>query len=491
MTILIAKATMAMLLALLLTSALRRSRASVRHLVLASMFAFLLLLPLVDRFAPRPVAVKDSEIVQSVVRTAENLPMVAPAVSPKAARSSAFWQVAFVVYLGGSALLLAWLASGVFRLRKLAREGEVWLEGTATMNAIARDADIRRSALVLLSNQVDVPLTFGFRRSTIVVPAAAKQWSSDELARALRHELEHVRREDWMLQLLARVACALYWPHPLAWAAWRRFCVEAERACDDAVVTASAPDAYAGQLVSLARDLKRMTMVPALGMAGRSRLSQRVHAILDPLQPRGPHGRAAAIAALAVVSALLVSIAPARIVFAAVEATWNGGETLYVAAGSGQIEIVRRMLDAGADVNTVVHGDGSPLIAAVRSGDVAMIEFLLQRGADVNLAVEGDGNPLICAALMGNVDVTRLLLDRGARIDEMVPGDENALISAARGGEIGVVQLLIDRGADVNARVFVLSGSDGAPMWRTPLRMARRGGHDDIEQLLLRAGAKD
>jgi bla regulator protein blaR1 len=344
---------------------------------------------------------------------------------------------------------------------------------------------------VILSNAVEVPLTFGFRRSTIVLPVAAREWSAGELERALRHELEHVRREDWALQLLARLTVALYWPHPLAWAAWRRFCVEAERACDDAVVASSEPEAYAGQLVSLARDLKRLTTIPALAMAGRSRLSLRVRAILDPLQPRGPHGRPATVAALAVVVALLVSVAPAQLAFAAIADRWNGGETLFNAAASGDIDTVVRMLDAGADVNSVVSGDGSPLIAAVRSSDVAMVELLLKRGADVDLAVRGDGNPLIVSAVAGNVEITEMLLDHGADIDEVVPGDENALITAARVGQAGVAHVLIQRGADVNARVAVLVGSDDAPTVRTPLGMARRGGHTGIERMLLRAGARD
>src|SRR6185436_6300080 len=100
------------------------------------------------------------------------------------------------------------------------------------------------------------PLTFGFRRSTILMPEAAQSWSESELRRALRHELEHVRREDWLAQLGARVACALYWPHPLVWVAWRRFCFEAERACDDAVVVAfPGAEDYAGQLVTLAKSV--------------------------------------------------------------------------------------------------------------------------------------------------------------------------------------------------------------------------------------------
>jgi hypothetical protein len=401
------------------------------------------------------------------------------------------------IYAAGVAILLAWLAIGVLRLRRLADEGEVWLDGTATMNAIALDAGVRKPALVILSRAVDVPLTFGFRRSTIVLPLAARSWDAEELARALRHELEHVRREDWMMQIVARAACAVYWPHPLVWVAWRRFCLEAERACDDSVIGTHAPDAYAGQLVALARGLRRMPAMPALGMAGRSRLAMRIRAILDPVQPRGPHGRPAAFAAVIVVLALLVSIAPTQIVSAAASDEEDTvdfapfGEVLYNAAAGGNINVVRRMLDAGADVNTVVRGDGTPLIAAVRAGDVPMIEFLLERGADVNLPSPGDGNPLIAAAMKNHEEIAELLLDRGARIDEIVRGDENALITAARAGSGDVVKVLIRRGADVNARVHVLVGSDHAPEWRTPLRMARRGRHSHIEKLLLEAGAKD
>jgi ankyrin repeat protein len=54
-----------------------------------------------------------------------------------------------------------------------------------------------------------------------------------------------------------------------------------------------------------------------------------------------------------------------------------------------------------------------------------------------------------------------------------------------------VARLLIDRGADVNASVAVLAGSDDAPTVRTPLRMARRGGHIEIERMLLQAGARE
>lgn len=493
MTTLALKAILAMSIALLLVLALRRSRASVRHLVLAALFGFLLLLPLVERFAPRwEIPVEPGDRIRSITTVASLA--ATPAQRPA---SRGLDVTLFDVYAGGAALLLVWLALGVVRLRRMETLADVWLDGTARMNEIAHDANIRRPALVVVSEDVKVPMTFGFRRSTIILPAAAKEWSAEELTLALRHELEHVRREDWLLQLAARAACALYWPVPLVWIAWRRFCLEAERACDDAVVGCAEPEVYAGQLVSLARSVRGFSTVPALGMAQRSRLGSRIAAILDPRQRRGPHSPLANAAALAVVLALLVSLAPMELIAKSVT---DGGdrnrrdrgyksrlaEGFTEAAEAGEMNVVREYLEAGVDVNTVAEGDGTPLIGAARGGHLDIAEFLIERGADVNLASPGDGNPLIAAAESGSVEIVRLLLDEGAKIDAVVPGDENALITASGAGQVEVVRVLIERGADVNARVRAERNEI-----RTPLRMARRGQHRDVELLLLSAGARE
>lgn len=499
MTAVVLKSTIALLLGLAFVIAARRSRASLRHLILASMFTFLLLLPLVQRFAPAvEIEVNDTTVSERVRTIAAPITQTPPAVpTPNTQQQSApsLPAILATTYAAGVSLLLALLAFGILRLHRLANRSEVWLDGTARMNEIALDADIRRPALVVLSNEVSVPLTFGFRRSTIVLPANANTWSGDELARAIRHELEHVRREDWLLQLAARAACAFYWPHPLVWVAWRRFCLEAERACDDAVVGASEPLAYAGQLVSLARSVRSTSLVPALSMATRSKLATRIEAILDPAQRRGPHGRTAAIAAATVLLALLVSVAPARLIAAATETIAPAvrssldshylPEALVKASEAGDVQDVRRLLDAGVDINAVAVGDGTALIGAARGGQMHMVQYLLERGADPNVYSLGDGNPLIAASREGYFEIVQLLLDHGADINAIVLGDENALMQAAWSGQHDVVRLLLDKGADVNARSM-----EGTEV-RTALRLARRRGHDSIVRMLLDAGAKD
>jgi beta-lactamase regulating signal transducer with metallopeptidase domain len=488
------KATLVIALTFAFTS-MGRVRASLKHLLFSAMFAFLLLLPFASRFVKAPGGLDMSVVVPARnlwsggLQPAEDLANVRRAEARRSTETTDWKAIARNGYMAVSALLLASLALGVFRLRRMAANGEVWLDGTARMNALANESGIRRAALVILSRETAVPLTFGFRRSTILMPEAAQSWSESELRRALRHELEHVRREDWLAQLAARVACALYWPHPLVWVAWRRFCFEAERACDDAVVVAfPGAEDYAGQLVTLARSV-RFSMVPALGMASRSRLSQRVRALLDPAQHRGPLGRFATAMVIAVTLLVLVTIAPARLVARMNEEherkwSWQG-EALAEAAERGRMDVIKQFLDAGMDVNTVAEGDGTALIGACKGGHEDLVRYLIDRGADVNLASPGDGNPLINAARKGHLEIVQILLDAGADVNTVVPGDENPIINAARYGHEYVVNLLITRGADVNVRAY-----EGREL-RTALKMARRGGYLDIVARLIGAGARE
>lgn len=487
------KATLAIALTFALAS-VTRGRASLKHMLFSALFAFLLFLPFASRLvrAPRGLDV-------SVTVPMPSVGAPAPGRAPESAapvKVAIDWRaIVRDVYLAVAALLIGWLAAGVWRLRRMAANGEVWLEGTARMNELAHESGIRRAALVLLSDETAVPLTFGFRRSTILLPRASTGWSEGELRRALRHELEHVRREDWLAQLAARAVCALYWAHPLVWLSWRRFCFEAERACDDAVVSrfTDAED-YASQLVTLARDV-RHAAVPALGMASRSRLSQRVRALLDPAQQRGPMGRFAAALVVALTLLMLVTVAPAKLVAAsagddekprAANRNWTwAGEKLAEAAEAGRMDIIKQFLDAGFDVNTVAEGDGTALIGASKGGHAELVRYLLERGADVNLASRGDGNPLINAAREGHLEIVRILLDAGANINEVVPGDENPLINAARYGRENIVKLLIERGADVNARAY-----EGDRV-RTALHMAKKERHETIVRMLVAAGARE
>lgn len=507
------KATAILVLAFAAVLFARRSRASLRHGVFASLFVALLLLPVAGNLVPANEVALPATAPQALTAVAA---MSTPApvseqTIPEPVEGGSGWTwmgVAVAVYLVGLSILLSALAAGVWRLRRWSHDAEVWIEASTVAAEVARDSAIRRAVLVVVSDEVAVPLTFGFRRQTIVMPSAARLWDVEAIRRAIRHELEHVRRDDWTMQLVARVACAVYWPHPMVWMAWRRFCLEAERACDDAVVRASDASTYAEQLVALARTISRTNDVPALAMASRSRLSERIHAILDAKQARGPQSRGAMLFVAGVMVALAVTFGSVRVVAAvtaheveddAIADGVKGGvdgaleefdmyrDAVVEAAERGDIDALDDLLiRRGIGINTPIVGDGTPILIAARAGHRTAVEWLLDRGADPNTPSPGDGNALIAAAGAGEVEIMRMLIDRGAHLEDVVPGDENALITASAEGTPDAVKLLIERGANVNSRVWADDRE-----WRTPLRMARRRGHTQIIRMLEAAGARD
>lgn len=173
-------------------------------------------------------------------------------------------------------------------------------------------------------------------------------------------------------------------------------------------------------------------------------------------------------------------------------AKWSGdGTPLIIAVRARSDAIVDLLLDRGARPDEGVGGDGNALIVAARAGDLRNLQEFIATGADIDRGVGGDGNPLIAAAGAGRLDAVRMLLDNGANIETVVEGDENALITAAERGHADVVRYLISRGADVNSRVRARDWSTGEIEIRTPLSQARRGGHQQIVEILLEAGARE
>ncbi len=523
----LAKATVMLALGLAATRLAVRAPASVRHLLLAVTFAALMALPL--------AAVAVPGVVIQIPGADANARMATPSAAPLSERSQSPARVGgqpegsrrvdAIATLWPSAVRAGWLAGvatlclslglAFARLRRIQRDGLPRPELQALVQSLARQAGIRRRVGVLEHEGVAAPLTCGLWNPVILLPSDAREWNGADLRRALVHELEHVRRGDWAIQLAARVACACYWFHPLVWVAWRRLCLEAERSCDDAVVRSAERTDYADQLVLLARRLSDAHAPAMLGMANRSDLAARVTALLDERQRRGRAGAFAAATALLAAGLVVTAIAPVRAIAKPDTIALVGGaasgvdeqgsrrerrrpqvrgldRALYEAAESGDSAEVDQLLQAGANVNAAIAGDGSPLIAAARANRLFVVRLLLDRGADPNMPVEGDGSPLIAAASEGAATVVALLLDRGAQIDLMVPGDENALIQASGSGHLEIVKLLVARGADVNARAWAESAREPQQgEWRTPLNTARRGRHAAVVDFLLSAGARE
>jgi bla regulator protein blaR1 len=319
---LLIKATLTLALALAGARLARRNRAALRHLLLAAGFAGLLLLPIASLFAPAvsvrvPVSLPATMDALHVApdefgaAAAPGAP-VAPVRTPRSIAIS-ISAVLLTSWGLGAAVGLLPLGAGLWQVRRLRRTAREWPEGTAMARALFRDAGHRRSVAVLLHDAMAGPMTCGILRPAIIFPADVHSWHPEDLQRAIVHELEHVRRADWLTQIATRAICAGYWFHPLAWIAWRRLVLEAERACDDAVVRRSDPAAYADQLVLLAERLSA-TGQPQPAMAGRRDLATRVLAVLDHSQVRGRAGTRWVALACGSAALVVAAMSPLRVV---------------------------------------------------------------------------------------------------------------------------------------------------------------------------------
>jgi len=152
---------------------------------------------------------------------------------------------------------------------------------------------------------------------------------------------------------------------------------------------------------------------------------------------------------------------------------------LIDAAGVGNAETVKLLLDAGAKPNARTTLKQTALLRAAEAKHDDVVKLLLDAGADPSLAKKDGWTPLMMVARNGDEAVARLLLDHKADVNQKSDDGLTALMLAAGNGYPSIVRLLLSRGAEVQPR----AGLD------TPLHHATGSGEAQCVELLLKAGA--
>lgn len=220
----------------------------------------------------------------------------------------------FAGWLAGVALLSfyhlgGWLQAGRLRRHGTRPVGEEW-EGV--VRRLGHRLGIGRRVAILESAAVSVPAVLGWLRPVILVPASALAGLAPrQLEAVLAHELAHVRRHDYLVNLLQTMIETLLFYHPAVWWVSRQVRVERENCCDDLAV------AVCGDRLVYARALADLeglrTASPRLAMAadggpGGSLLARvrRLAGVPAPPARRPPAGLAGGLA-LALVTLWLVA----------------------------------------------------------------------------------------------------------------------------------------------------------------------------------------
>jgi len=258
--------------------ALRRSAADVRYVVATIGLTLMLTMPVVTavqswRVMTAEAGAAVSAAPQSVAaepRSGTLLPAVltgdqpAPttldgtghqAMGDSAARTTTWVRIAVLGWLMGVALLTVRLLAGWMWVQKLRSRGtslapEMWDQ---TVARLARRLHISRPIRLAQSALVEVPTVIGWLRPVVLVPGSALAGMAPyQLEAILAHELAHIRRHDYLVNLLQTLVETLLFYHPAVWWLSHRIRVERENCCDDlAVSLCGDPYAYAKALADL------------------------------------------------------------------------------------------------------------------------------------------------------------------------------------------------------------------------------------------------
>ena len=274
----------------------------------------------IDTPAVMPVKVV-SENVESPV-SVETLPAVTPVKATSSSPSIWSWAQLLAVLWGiGMVLGLVWLIIGIVAAWHITRRAKsiASSDWSGILQQLTSACGFRRPVAVRESNRVSVPMTWGLRRPMILVPAGSGTWSEATKRSVLLHELGHIRRGDCLTRLLGRLACVVYWFHPLVWLADRQLRKTSEQAADDVVLSSNiAPPDYAEQLLGIVAQLRsnRLFGHVVLPMASKSDLEGRMLAILDSNRNRRVPKRKTCYALIVLATLALVPCAMLRLGYA-------------------------------------------------------------------------------------------------------------------------------------------------------------------------------
>jgi beta-lactamase regulating signal transducer with metallopeptidase domain len=196
-------------------------------------------------------------------------------------------------------LVMAGLHTVALRRRSEPEQGPI----AVTVAALAARIGVGRSVSVRISTMTESPATLGFLQPVILLPpAVALGVTPQQLEALLAHELAHIRRHDYLVNVLQMLAETLFFYHPAVWWVSKRIRIERELCCDDIAVNAC------GDAVGYAQALTRVARLqfarPGLtvGAAGGAFL-QRIHRLLgitSTTRPASPPWIAAASVVLIV-----------------------------------------------------------------------------------------------------------------------------------------------------------------------------------------------
>jgi GWxTD domain-containing protein len=192
-------------------------------------------------------------------------------------------------WLGGFLLVCLWHAAGWLFAQRLRRRGiyavsDIWQKKVL---AFAKQLRISRPVLLVESCLTEVPVVLGHFRPLILLPVGLLTGlPAEQLEALLLHELAHIRRHDYLVNILQRLAEAFFFYHPAVWWITKVIRAEREHCCDDIVVSLTG-NAHEYSVALAALEEKRLAVREVAVAATGGNLMKRIRRMLQPKANRG------------------------------------------------------------------------------------------------------------------------------------------------------------------------------------------------------------
>jgi uncharacterized protein (TIGR03435 family) len=295
--------------------ALQGRSANARYAVACAALGILTVLPLATVIA---FAASAASVDNAVATASSGIPRPAPVPqtmlpigmvsdSPRVAWLALVQLWALPVWSAGVVLFSLRLALAWWQAARLRRSGgSPDPEAAALVAKLAQRIGVRRRVRLLVSSVAAGPAVVGWLRPAVLLPpAAAMGLTPQQLEAVLAHELAHVRRHDYLVNLLQVVVETLFFYHPIVWWISKQIRTERELCCDDIAVRASGdPVGYARALTTLARRQLDPSGLAAAATGGP--LMQRVQRLVGGTPAENGLSRAPGAVALALAAACVV-----------------------------------------------------------------------------------------------------------------------------------------------------------------------------------------
>jgi TonB family protein len=211
-------------------------------------------------------------IISTPAATPAATPAPLPATPKRAIPRS---ELAFGLVAAGIVARMVWLGAGFWRLRRY-RLNSRPLEPALSWGV---EADLRISA------DVSSPVTFGFRKPVVLLPAHFPDLDPEMQDAVLCHEILHVRRHDWLFTLAEELVRCVFWFHPAIWWLLGEIGLAREQAVDqEAIEVTNSRDGYLDALLAIAGANPQLDLAPAPLFLRKGHLKQRVVSIMKEVR---------------------------------------------------------------------------------------------------------------------------------------------------------------------------------------------------------------